>query len=1382
MKSKGIIFFATALILSVLVLTSASATDVLFADNFEEYVYNQGLDLYAEMEAQGWYIYDYTHPYNDDDITIQTSNPIDAEYVSIRDDSYIRTSIDTSGYENIELSYYRRVFGLGGGDSLEIEWRIGDSGTWETLESVLHDQNTWQYKSWLLSGAEDESEIQIRFRLDNGNDDYGHVDSVLVSGDRYDTEEPDSNVTYVTRDNETDRKNCTYDETTGKWKVFPHYGEDDLIVNGRSEDEESEIDLVQYIRTGWATHWKNAFTRMDNGIEDWYTDPDDYWDEIPEGYKVCGRAKDTADNLENAGLHVDDVEDEGDASDCCWVCVDMTPPGTPNTPEHFDLVARTYDSSWEATEEFGPASGYDDDWDIEFDWNDVEDDPECSGVDYYEVEWQGTSSGSDTTSVSEYAVLHGKSCYGEYQLRARAIDMAGNPGLWSDWSSLIIVDVCYPTVDLIGPTGWQTTNFDVSIDASDAETAVEFCQIRIEDNSVETLPWTTVPCADPYTVQVPTYCATQGTDKCTVEARAVDTAGNVYGDTEHFDIDTIKPYTIKTVGEPKIDWTFEPNWTNWDLQSWFITSSTPITLDCYDDINGTGSQADYINYSVDGVWNQESGNTVTFYVTGEEGMHIVTYYCVDNAGWVEDELAEPDYLDDTPPEAWKNETPLYLEETLDAEGEPENGWDDGNDSLGLYDRCYIWYEDGEDVMNWFIRCVGEWQPGEDAKTVHGVIKTDHTFLEIINPNDYDPSNGMEIGSGGLFEDYWWFNEEDPEIIEFEMNINGQADGFDFVVPEGAYLTFEIDFEDQGLDPELIFLGVEEENPRTDPFGWPETRWVSNHTVFEITADDGEGVGVHSIWYWLFDGLTGMKELWSADGDYTNFTLNCSYPEGSWKIHYWAVDLLENGWDWGPFPPCGYPGKIDHGCLRIPEHIEYAKSQVVVLDKTAPYIDLREPNQYEYEYGCEANIFTVKALIEDLGWDAYGAGVAGAKAELLYEDETPTGRECELDLKQDGYWKCNLNHWDLLAGNYIVRVTAWDNVMNENYVDFPILLTYDVFFGDLSGFTINKGESGGTTFDIKLCHGGNATGMLMTKLCGSIDLTPVLSYGEDNFYVYQESYFEFIMHLFHWQSNPFLPLGNSAEEIGVERTVTLTMTVPEEVQCNSNNIQCRYLGYKLAAAYEPMAGPAEPDSLFGGIGWFDVTCNENSITFGTVTGGFCGNGMLEGGEECDGSAGLTSCEDYLGPAEEGYHWEGALSCTGTCSIEHTCNQVVDSSGGSGGGGGGSSSYYSSESNGGKCVEDWKCMSWGECVEGFRYRTCQDIAGCGTTEEKPAEKQACLDEEANNNGNTFNADANADGTDITGAAVGGKTNPIYGILIAIGIIAIAVIIGILAKKRR
>ncbi|MFH8086875.1 MAG: hypothetical protein QW609_03585, partial [Candidatus Aenigmatarchaeota archaeon] len=182
-----------------------SQTVTLFSDDFEGYNYTSGQQLYSEMNGRGWYIYDYTHPYPYDDIYLDGTST--DRYVVIQDNSYIRVSINTTGYENITLTYTRRTMYAEGYDRLRIGWRIGSFGPWIPLENVLN--NTWDTKTWKLIGAENKSLIQIRFFMDDGNGDLGLVDDVIVTGE---TKAPECD--YYVNQNTLITLTCEDDTTT----------------------------------------------------------------------------------------------------------------------------------------------------------------------------------------------------------------------------------------------------------------------------------------------------------------------------------------------------------------------------------------------------------------------------------------------------------------------------------------------------------------------------------------------------------------------------------------------------------------------------------------------------------------------------------------------------------------------------------------------------------------------------------------------------------------------------------------------------------------------------------------------------------------------------------------------------------------------------------------------------------------------------------------------------------------------------------------------------------------------------------------------------------------------------------------------------------------
>jgi len=85
-------------------------------------------------------------------------------------------------------------------------------------------------------------------------------------------------------------------------------------------------------------------------------------------------------------------------------------------------------------------------------------------------------------------------------------------------------------------------------------------------------------------------------------------------------------------------------------------------------------------------------------------------------------------------------------------------------------------------------------------------------------------------------------------------------------------------------------------------------------------------------------------------------------------------------------------------------------------------------------------------------------------------------------------------------------------------------------------------------------------------------------------------------MFYWPEKEFMPLNYSDSWIGnVTRNVTLSLTVPENISLG-DNAECRFLGYKWAAAYEGMTGPAEPNDESFGIGWFEVKNHGDFLEF------------------------------------------------------------------------------------------------------------------------------------------------------------------------------------------
>lgn len=124
---------------------------------------------------------------NTSDISASNSNSCGLSgcgfyYMTTRDERASIKTINTEGYQNINLSYFRRTNPSSGSDIITSQWRIGNTGTWNTLESS-NPTATWAFRTYSLSGANDKPEIQIRFWRSNSQDDeYSWWDSVNISG------------------------------------------------------------------------------------------------------------------------------------------------------------------------------------------------------------------------------------------------------------------------------------------------------------------------------------------------------------------------------------------------------------------------------------------------------------------------------------------------------------------------------------------------------------------------------------------------------------------------------------------------------------------------------------------------------------------------------------------------------------------------------------------------------------------------------------------------------------------------------------------------------------------------------------------------------------------------------------------------------------------------------------------------------------------------------------------------------------------------------------------------------------------------------------------------------------------------------------------------
>jgi hypothetical protein len=98
--------------------------------------------------------------------------------------SYMEKSIDTTGYQNVTLSYYKKLVGLDVADEFAVEWY--DGAGWVSLESTganSSDDANYTFKTFNISSAADNNpNFKIRFTCECGAvSEYCRLDNITLS-------------------------------------------------------------------------------------------------------------------------------------------------------------------------------------------------------------------------------------------------------------------------------------------------------------------------------------------------------------------------------------------------------------------------------------------------------------------------------------------------------------------------------------------------------------------------------------------------------------------------------------------------------------------------------------------------------------------------------------------------------------------------------------------------------------------------------------------------------------------------------------------------------------------------------------------------------------------------------------------------------------------------------------------------------------------------------------------------------------------------------------------------------------------------------------------------------------------------------------------------
>ncbi|MEM4703333.1 MAG: Ig-like domain-containing protein [Candidatus Pacearchaeota archaeon] len=576
-----------------------------------------------------------------------------AKVNSSEDDRYSTKGYWSSSYcdEYLQWNFSSSLSGLTiTGSSLTFEWqrtssteaearlRVWDhtAGSWSSWYNLSapnanQDYNFTVNLSSFINTVSDINNFKVQFQAKDGSGAKTKHDLVqlTVNYEEPDTQEPDTNVTHFTRDDGSDRRNCTWNGTA--YQAFVNFADDDIVGNGVSADDQSNLSNIWYIRTGWA-YWDPAGYGNLKQVVPWWTHADDFWGGRSV-YKVCGRAKDVYHNEEPA-LPVEEVPED----DCCWLCIDRQNPGTVSNlkPDVDDCSEQGHYSNSSC---------------VTWTWNHAIDNG-CAGIDYYIVKLYF----SNGTFVSEIETEDTSEEFcnledGEdYYVTVEAVDKATNVGNPVQ-SDEVIIDLTDPEVTITGPDPeqWYDPGFWVS--ETDFDVNLDKCYYKITDTyDGSHTEWIQTTCNQDVYVDPAIYCQHDG-EYCKIEKKATDFACREGFDDETYKVDTHKPTVNKTVGEPKYP---GRQWMQW-LLDWFITDKTPITITC-DDGQGSGVQAIYYRIN-SGEW-LTSPNPFTL---SPDGVYFIEYYCVDNVNKTSDMKNETDKVDTEGPETTKTiSEPKYL--------------------------------------------------------------------------------------------------------------------------------------------------------------------------------------------------------------------------------------------------------------------------------------------------------------------------------------------------------------------------------------------------------------------------------------------------------------------------------------------------------------------------------------------------------------------------------------------------------------------------------------------------------------------------------------------------------------------------------------------------
>ncbi len=153
--------------------SAAVATTTIFSDNFNSYTKDA-------IIGSPWSQQNGVHVRDVGGVHGQV-----AELNAGDGDEAMWTTVNTTGFSNIVVSYDRKIDSFESGDWFKTEWRVG-AGSWTTLENRTSNSG-WSTKTFYLpDSASDVTNFRLRFTVHGNHDsDTGFVDNVKIESRGY---------------------------------------------------------------------------------------------------------------------------------------------------------------------------------------------------------------------------------------------------------------------------------------------------------------------------------------------------------------------------------------------------------------------------------------------------------------------------------------------------------------------------------------------------------------------------------------------------------------------------------------------------------------------------------------------------------------------------------------------------------------------------------------------------------------------------------------------------------------------------------------------------------------------------------------------------------------------------------------------------------------------------------------------------------------------------------------------------------------------------------------------------------------------------------------------------------------------------------------------